>query len=90
MLTRNSAGRVGFRSFLGRGGAMGAKAEVAGAPGPVEADMLPRSTEETLGAQLRGLFDHVAGQPVPERIAELIDALEERRQAEADAAEPEL
>ncbi len=40
---------------------------------------LPASTEESLGDQLKAMFDHVAAQPLPADILALVDCLEGRK-----------
>ena len=42
--------------------------------------------EAALSGQLKAMFDAISGQPVPEQLLELVDALEEKRR---DREKPE-
>lgn len=39
----------------------------------------PASPVEAIGSQLKGLFNHVADQPIPTKLADLVDRLETDR-----------
>lgn len=47
-------------------------------PSAVEPAMVDRGMQAQLGQQLRALFDHVAGEPVPERLLKLLEELESK------------
>jgi hypothetical protein len=48
--------------------------------GMASKDGVPRvEAEAALSAQLRGMFDLIAEQPVPAKLVDLVDALEEKR-----------
>jgi len=45
---------------------------------PVEPAMVDRSMQAQLGQQLRALFDHVASEPLPDRLVNLLRDLESK------------
>jgi hypothetical protein len=47
-------------------------------PADVEPAMVDRGMQAQLGQQLRALFDHVAGEPVPDRLLKLLAELESK------------
>lgn len=48
------------------------------AEAPVEPAMVDRSMQAQLGQQLRALFDHVASEPLPDRLVNLLRDLESK------------
>lgn len=46
-----------------------------------------RDAEAALKEQLRAMFDQIAEQPVPGRIVDLVEALEEKRRYHEDSAD---
>lgn len=48
------------------------------AEAPLEPAMVDRSMQAQLGQQLRAMFDHVANEPVPERLLKLLEQLESK------------
>lgn len=53
-------------------------------------DNAGREAEAALSGQLKAMFDAISGQPVPEKLLELVDALEEKRRdrEQTDDGEP--
>ena len=41
-----------------------------------------QAADTVLSGELRAMFDKVAGQPIPEHLLELVDALEQKRRRE--------
>jgi hypothetical protein len=54
------------------------EAEKAAPDSEVPPAMVDRSLQAQLGQQLRALFDHVAAEPVPDRLLKLLEQLEDK------------